>query len=206
MWRHLRFLGLAVAGSLAIAAVPASAQGTTDPGDLVFWQSVQSSTRGAEFRAYLQAYPNGRFAELAKARIDALEGAGPAPAPGPTTRTAGPAPVPEPDAGPDPSIVISPRSGRVGQRFTITCVNFPQENSYDKLVVVHAGTPVMDPTRSAEQTKVLWSTYGNNCGDAGREAGPFAPGAYEVRWMSTLYNNDQPARYEMKAMTPFTIR
>lgn len=48
-----------------------------DP-ELVFWESVRDSDRPAEFEAYLNAYPAGRFAELARLRIAALQ---PAPAP-----------------------------------------------------------------------------------------------------------------------------
>lgn len=48
-----------------------------DP-ELVFWESVRDSTRPAEYEAYLKAYPEGRFAELARLRAEALQ---PAPAP-----------------------------------------------------------------------------------------------------------------------------
>jgi len=196
--------GRMVAWAMLIVLVLASgagAQGVTDPGDLAFWQSIQSSKSAGEYGAYLQSYPNGRFAELARLRIQQLGGDTQTPGPRPV-----PVPVPVPDAGPDPSIRIAPPGGRVGQRFNVTCVNFPQENSYDKLVIVPAGTPVVDPAENRERSGVLWSTYGSSCGNAGTEAGPFAPGAYEVRWMSTLYNNDRPARYELKAMTAFTVR
>ena len=192
---------------LATLASGASAQGMTDPGDLAFWQSIQSSKAVDEYRAYLHSYPNGRYAELARVRVQQLGGSAPVPNGG--TRATAPGPTPMPDAGPDPSVSLTPPNGRVGQRFTVNCVNFPQENSSDKLVIVPAGTPVMDPTRSREQSGALWSNYGANCsnpGSPGYEAGPFAPGAYEVRWMTTLYNNESPIRYEMKAMTAFIVR
>lgn len=202
--RHLWASGLALAAGLALGAGSAGAQGAADPGDLAFWQSVQSSKTADEYRAYLQSYPNGRFAELARLRVQQLGGGTAAPPNG--TRVVGPAPPPVPDTGPDPSISITPPGGRVGQRFKVGCVNFPQENNYDRLVIVPAGTPVMDPTGGREQSGVLWFVYGSLCGNPGNEAGPFAPGAYEVRWMTTLYNNDYPTRYEMKAMTAFTVR
>ncbi len=199
---HLRMVGIALAAGLVLGAGGAWAQGVSDPGDLAFWQSVQSSKTADEYRAYLQSYPNGRFAGLARLRIQQLDGDTPAP----VGRVVGPAPAPPPDAGPDPAVAVSPPGGRVGQRFRVVCTNFPPENSYDKLVIVPAGTPVGDPNRNREQSGVLWSTYGNMCAMDGNEAGPFAPGAYEVRWMTTLYNNDYPIRYEMKAMTAFTVR
>jgi adenylate cyclase len=38
--------------------------------ELVFWQSVQGSDDDAEYRIYLERYPNGAFADLARARLD----------------------------------------------------------------------------------------------------------------------------------------
>lgn len=36
--------------------------------ELEFWQSIKDSTHAADYEAYLQAYPNGKFAPLAKSR------------------------------------------------------------------------------------------------------------------------------------------
>ena len=184
-----------LAFGFAIAAGLVAAQTTTDPGDLAFWQSIQNSTNPAEYRAYLEAYPTGRFAGLARVR------AGGAAAPAR-------APVPQPAGDDDQSeysVTVTPPAGRIGQMFQFGCVNIPTESGYDQLVVVAAGTPVMDPTRNRDQTRVLWYTYTNQCPN-NPKAGPFAPGSYEVRWMSTLFNNDSPKRYEMKAKTVFTVR
>jgi uncharacterized caspase-like protein len=40
--------------------------------DLAFWTSIASSTNPADFRAYLQAFPRGRFATLANARLQSF--------------------------------------------------------------------------------------------------------------------------------------
>jgi hypothetical protein len=42
----------------------------TDPAafELSFWETIKNSTNPEDFRAYLKAYPNGRFAELARMR------------------------------------------------------------------------------------------------------------------------------------------
>jgi hypothetical protein len=40
--------------------------------ETVFWESVRNSTDPADFRAYLEQYPNGRFAPLARNRLNAL--------------------------------------------------------------------------------------------------------------------------------------
>jgi hypothetical protein len=52
--------------------------------EMVFWESVRASTDPADFRAYLEKYPNGNFAPLARNRLAALEkGAASVPAPAP---------------------------------------------------------------------------------------------------------------------------
>ena len=41
-------------------------------GELAFWNSIQSSNRADEYRAYLRQYPQGRFVALAQTRIAAF--------------------------------------------------------------------------------------------------------------------------------------
>jgi hypothetical protein len=41
--------------------------------EVVFWQSIQSSSNASDYQAYLDQYPNGTFAALARTRIDALK-------------------------------------------------------------------------------------------------------------------------------------
>jgi formylglycine-generating enzyme required for sulfatase activity/uncharacterized caspase-like protein len=38
--------------------------------ELEFWQSIKDSTDAADYEAYLEAYPNGKFAPLAKSRAE----------------------------------------------------------------------------------------------------------------------------------------
>jgi len=38
--------------------------------ELEFWQSIKDSTNAADYEAYLEAYPNGKFAPLAKSRAE----------------------------------------------------------------------------------------------------------------------------------------
>jgi protein-disulfide isomerase len=59
------------------AEEPAAAQGSTVNMEAVFWQSIERSTVAADFRAYLNKFPDGVFAELARTRIAALEPAVP---------------------------------------------------------------------------------------------------------------------------------
>jgi formylglycine-generating enzyme required for sulfatase activity len=45
--------------------------------EMTFWESIKNSEQAGDYEAYLQAYPNGRFAALAKARITRLRAAAP---------------------------------------------------------------------------------------------------------------------------------
>lgn len=60
--------------------------------ELAFWESIKNSTHASDYEAYLKAYPNGRFAVLAKARLERLRTSAPAPA--------APAPAAAPPATP----------------------------------------------------------------------------------------------------------
>lgn len=74
--------------------------------ELAFWDSIKDSTHASDYEAYLEAYPNGRFAALARARIERLraaapksdaapERARPAPAPEAAPKHTQPAPTPK---------------------------------------------------------------------------------------------------------------
>jgi formylglycine-generating enzyme required for sulfatase activity len=58
--------------------------------EITFWESIKDSNYPADYEAYLKAYPNGRFATLAHARIDRLRAAASSP-PVSTTPAAPPA-------------------------------------------------------------------------------------------------------------------
>ncbi len=45
--------------------------------ELAFWESIKDSSHASDYEAYLQAYPNGRFAILAQSRIERLRAAAP---------------------------------------------------------------------------------------------------------------------------------
>lgn len=76
--RNLGFglLLLGLAGCATHTPQPAPA----DP-ELVFWESIRDSRNPAEFQAYLNTYPNGRFAELARLRAKPERAPPPTPAP-----------------------------------------------------------------------------------------------------------------------------
>ena len=74
--------------------------------ELTFWDSIKDSTHASDYEAYLQAYPNGRFAGLARARVERLKAAAPkqeAPAPAPRPPAKKPADSEPSGAAPDPA-------------------------------------------------------------------------------------------------------
>jgi pyruvate/2-oxoglutarate dehydrogenase complex dihydrolipoamide acyltransferase (E2) component len=80
---------------------------TPEQYELTFWDSIKDSNHVGDYEAYLQAYPNGRFAALAKARIARLKANAPtaepqkeAPAATPAAKPASPqaAPATKPKA------------------------------------------------------------------------------------------------------------
>jgi hypothetical protein len=212
--RSLPRRGALLAVPLLAAApllTPGSAQ--AQDADLAFWQSIQNSTNPEEYRAYLRAFPNGRFAELAKIRIERPPVAAPAAAPAPGgvgQAPAAPETEPPPDEAVAEKIVVDPLVAHVGQQVTFTCQNIndpdPQYPGYDRLVVVAAGTPDFDPNRTQAGIRIIWEDYMSNIKRNGLVArgGPFAPGRYEVRYYTTLYNNEH--KLELRTKTPFSVR
>jgi len=78
-------LGLGIA---LVAPLPLSAQPASEAAETAFWDSVKDSRDPAEVRAYLEKFPSGLFAPLAKIRLRNLEAAKtPAPAPTPAAST-----------------------------------------------------------------------------------------------------------------------
>ena len=47
--------------------------GATDTIDLAYWDSIKNSTNAADFKAYLDQFPKGRFAGLARNRLGTQE-------------------------------------------------------------------------------------------------------------------------------------
>ncbi len=76
------------------SAAPPAPVADADASERLFWESVKDSRKKAELQAYLQAYPNGRFASLARARLAEIEQAASRP------RPAAPPPAPAPRPAP----------------------------------------------------------------------------------------------------------
>ena len=87
MGRNFCLALLFFAASAALAQKP-DASAETLRMEMVFWESVRGSSDPADFRAYLEQYPNGKFAPLARNRLAALTPRAPAPAPAPAAAPA----------------------------------------------------------------------------------------------------------------------
>lgn len=74
--RDFSFASGAAAAPLAAAAPPSAELAV----ELAFWDAVKDSRSAADYRAYLEQYPQGRFAALARVRAQAAPEAAAAPA------------------------------------------------------------------------------------------------------------------------------
>ncbi|HJV28653.1 MAG TPA: formylglycine-generating enzyme family protein [Aromatoleum sp.] len=108
MWRKLLIIGVlgAFAGTVVEAGI--LPKDTAEQYELTFWDSVKDSEHVGDYEAYLKAYPNGRFATLARARIERLRAAAkqgetaPAPAEKPRSAPVTPPAVEKPRPAPTP--------------------------------------------------------------------------------------------------------
>src|SRR3954471_14732245 len=92
---RLRFLlpAIILAAVGSIPATWAQSPKAADPSavELLFWETIRTSTNPADFEEYLKQYPNGKFAGLARLRAQAKPAALPAPSPARAVKTLTPA-------------------------------------------------------------------------------------------------------------------
>jgi len=70
----LRIICCVLSLALALPLQASLAHAQTDPSaEITFWNSVKDSKNPAEIAAYLDKYPNGTFAPLAKIRLESLK-------------------------------------------------------------------------------------------------------------------------------------
>ena len=62
---------LVLSVATALFALSSHAMAGTDPADIAFCQAIQGSTNPAKYQAYLDAFPTGTFAALARVRVKA---------------------------------------------------------------------------------------------------------------------------------------
>jgi hypothetical protein len=93
-------------------------------------------------------------------------------------------------------ITATPSPAEVGDKVTLTFSNFPKSvGDLDELIVVPAGTP--------DSAYNIGSSFKQNIAAGSDVVGPFAPGTYEARWLTMLYNNDR--KMQVGARTQFTV-
>ena len=73
--RDFSFASATAPGPAGAVSPPAAFAATELALDLAFWDAVKDSRNPADYRAYLEQYPGGRFAALARLRASAAPGA-----------------------------------------------------------------------------------------------------------------------------------
>ena len=63
----------AAAVDMTVAVESATTETKADETELAFWNSITSSQAASDYEAYLERYPAGNFAVLARARLDSLK-------------------------------------------------------------------------------------------------------------------------------------
>lgn len=100
--------------------------------ELSFWDTIKSSSNPEDFKAYLQQYPNGRFATLAKIRANPAGSSQPPSATGPGSGSATSPPDPNAIATKDVGSLrvvlksvmpLMPSGGRMGIRCSFEFIN-----------------------------------------------------------------------------------
>jgi formylglycine-generating enzyme required for sulfatase activity len=138
--------------------------------ELAFWQTIKDSTNSEDFSAYLQKYPNGKFAALANNRLKALEAGKSSTNPSSTN----PNPTSANPSSTNPSTTNSSLSNLPRTRTNQTGIEF---------VLIPAGSFMMGSTNHGADEKPVHQVAINYS---------FYMGKYEVtqaQWQSVMGNN-----------------
>ncbi|HVK56567.1 MAG TPA: formylglycine-generating enzyme family protein [Burkholderiales bacterium] len=150
--------------------------------ELTFWESIKDSTYIGDYEAYLKTYPNGRFAALARARIERLRTAAPkvetpAERARPTSPTKPPPerprPTPTPKASPEqaPPASATPPSPDISPPQKITVSEVQDCPTCPILIALPPGAFLMGSNSSDPSEKPAHQVSISQ---------PFAIGKYEV--------------------------
>lgn len=101
MWRKLLIVCVLGASFCLSAQAGVLPKDSAEQYELLFWDSIKNSNQPSDYEAYLETYPKGRFAGLAKGRLERLKAAAP-------TVTPKPAPTESPRATPATSKPVEP--------------------------------------------------------------------------------------------------
>ncbi|TFW07524.1 formylglycine-generating enzyme family protein [Oxalobacteraceae bacterium OM1] len=183
MWRTFLIACALAASTPAVAGV--MPKDSAEQVELTFWESIKDSNQPGDYEAYLQQYPNGRFAALAKSRIARLRANAPQQAPAappateapksaPPVKRAAPAEKPAPRKTPSPEPAVPPAA-------------------QEQTAPLPAPATAKGELRDCDQCPVMVSvpagsfTMGSNSSDPSEKPAhavavrkPFAIGKYEV--------------------------
>jgi formylglycine-generating enzyme required for sulfatase activity len=110
--RHVSIMQMTAADETPVRTRGILPKDSNEQYELTFWDSIKDSTYPSDYEAYLKAYPNGRFAALAKARIDRLRASATAkpaaPPPGKPASPAVTADKPRQDAAASAAVATKP--------------------------------------------------------------------------------------------------
>ena len=144
------FAAAAPVAAPAPPPAPVAAPAGPDPAlltELAFWDAIKASSLAADYQAYLETYPKGRFAALARARANALKVAAAKPAP-----VAAPAPQrPAQVASVAPTPVASGRMPAAGETWIYQYTDFWKPGQKMRIThsVVSAGGQFVTESLSA---------------------------------------------------------
>lgn len=174
------------------AISPAVAQGpAASPEEIVFWKSVSATNNPVELQAYLDAYPQGAFAALARNRLHLAPGQAASPA------------QPAPQIAPAPAVLarLAPTqpSFRLVDGVTLDLDATGLRNASNlRLAVMPANAPlaVTDPDRLVLDSTAVAATHLRLTVPAG------PPGRDELR---LYYIPNTGTDYQIAARAPVTI-
>ena len=186
---------LALAALLLILGGPTLAAGPAEDdtaAEIALWQAVTARSLPSDYEGYLLLFPKGRFAALARLRLQ------------------GTLPAPLPPALPEMyRLDVMPPVASRGQAVTVRTHGFLPPALYDLIVVVRAGAPDFTPAGTVDDAQVAAKSLahlydGEHAGIPLFPLPALAPGSYEVRYVSRQYN---PAgRNEVLARAGLTVR
>lgn len=153
----------AAAARQRIAELTPTAPSTDPQIELAFWQSVQSSSDPAMFQAYLDQWPNGTFAVLARLNLKRLTAA---------PATPNPQPAPQAQPAPTPRAYYTPARKTAERSAIMDAARVPMLQELGQRVIFLVSTL---------RTDGEWCFL---------MAEPLQPDGTKLNWYSTPYAND----------------
>ncbi|CAN5358735.1 hypothetical protein BH11PSE11_BH11PSE11_20180 [soil metagenome] len=157
--------------------------------DLEFWSNVKDSARAEDYRAYLDQFPNGRFASLARGRMDSISRQKPPSTPA-VPVALGPAPAAVPVTSiaanvPPPILVADARGIEAKPSSSSTASEPPAEKpraDNDRIAAHHPGRS--EPSSASDAAEELLQSGEIDQGNGNRYVGQYR----EVRGKGKVFH------------------